>query len=184
MKIIKRTILIFIVCFIFVACGSASEYANNTLAPTTSISPALRMLAQNTAIEARENFYQFIDIMHEVQDIFGESIIRFDYNFVHATGILFQAFEYPATYIDEQILEYSRREIYEVRSMAAYLQFVAFIMRQMIEESLTDESYDTNLEFVTEAQSGIELITQAADLLDKTTDIVEDFIYTAEYMLS
>jgi len=180
----KTTILIFFACFIFVACSVAIEYANNELVTSTEISPALRTLAQNTAIEVRENFYQFIDILYEVQDIFGEDVLAFDYYFVYTTGILFQAFEYPAIYVDKQIFEYSRHEIYETRSMAAGLQFVAFIMQQMIEESLADESYYTNLEFVVEVQSGIELLVQAADLLEKMAYTMEEFIYAAEYMLA
>jgi len=181
---IKKAILIFIGCFIFVACSGVSEDTSNALVSTNVISPALRALAQNTAVEARENFYQFISIMNEAQDIFGEDILTFDYYLKYATGILFQAFEYPAIYVDEQIFEYSRLEVSEVRSMAESMQFLAFIMLQMIEESLADESHYTNLEFIIEAENGIKLLTQAAGLLDEMANIMEEFIYTAEYMLS
>jgi len=106
----RKTILmlIFIVCFALVACGDAIEYTNGVYAYTTGISSELRTLAQSTAIEIRENFYQFIDMVYEVQGILGENILTIDYYFVDTFGILLRAFEYPATHVDEQILEFSR----------------------------------------------------------------------------
>jgi len=67
--------------------------------------------------------------------------------------------------------------------MAEELQFVAFFMQHMIEEVLADESDEINIEFLNEAQGVVELTEQAAELLSKTTNIIEEFIYTAEHAL-